>query len=75
MSSLLSAKQMLVELSESGLTDEQIAEETRVSQPTITRIRNGVHAEPRHSTWAAINEAYVRRLPPPAAASTQAPSP
>lgn len=62
--SLLSAQEMLVTLAEAGLTDDQIAGETKLSQPTVTRIRNGVHAEPRHSTWAAINEAYQRRFSP-----------
>lgn len=51
---------MLTALKAAGMTDDQIAIETHVSQPTITRLRNGTHKEPRHRTWAAISEAYLK---------------
>lgn len=70
--SLLTAKQMLVELTEAGMTDEEIAKEAEVSQPTVTRIRNGVHAEPKHNTWAAIHGVYTKRFSPPAGLTQQA---
>lgn len=56
-----SAREMVLALYQGGMTDDEIAAATDVSQPTITRIRNGKHAEPRHSTWAAISDAYLKR--------------
>lgn len=52
---------MVSALYRGGMTDGQIAEETEISQPTITRIRNGKHTEPRHRTWRAISELYLRK--------------
>lgn len=59
--STLTAREMLAALNESGLTDQKIAEETGSTQATITRIRNGVHSEPKHKTWSAIQEFFLRR--------------
>jgi transcriptional regulator with XRE-family HTH domain len=44
-----------------GMTDGEIAEQTGISQATINRIRNGMHAEPKHSTWVSINTLYLQR--------------
>lgn len=50
---------MVAALYEAGMTDKVIAEKTGSTQATITRIRNGVHSEPKHKTWAAINQFYL----------------
>ena len=56
----MTAQEMVSSLYRGGLTDKGIADETGVSQPTITRIRNGLHADPKHATWARILKAYSR---------------
>lgn len=52
---------MLIALYEGGVSEQQIAEETGISQATVNRIRNGVHGEPKHSTWAAISQLYLKK--------------
>ena len=56
----ISAQDMVVALAQ-GMTDQEIADATGVSQPTITRIRNGVQVDPKHSTWEAISQVYLSK--------------
>jgi predicted transcriptional regulator len=44
-----------------GMTDQQIATATGISQASITRIRNGKQADPKYATWSAISELYLQK--------------
>jgi hypothetical protein len=66
---------MLAEMYASGLTEQAISdltplrrvkrrgrwvEEHSVSQAQVNRLRSGVRADPRASTYAAVNTAYLQ---------------
>lgn len=59
--SQVSAREMVAVLFANGMSERAIAEATGTTQPTINRIRTGVHAEPRFSTWTAITELYLAK--------------
>lgn len=55
---------MLAELVVGGMSDAEISRETEIPQPTITRIRNGVHADTKYEYGKRVEALYQRRLPP-----------
>lgn len=50
----MSIKTMLAELSERGVTDQQIAERVGLTQPSVTRLRNGKHLSTGFDSGSAI---------------------
>jgi predicted transcriptional regulator len=58
----MKAKRMLGALRRLGWSDHAIARSTRVSQPTITRIRNGVQKDPKQSTVERIEKLHARQV-------------
>jgi DNA-binding CsgD family transcriptional regulator len=54
---------MLTALSEKGLTDEKIAAEIGATQPTVTRLRNGVHKKTDYERYNQVLAIYQREFP------------
>jgi len=56
------AKQLVDELSESGLTQGEIAAKTGITQATISRIKSG-ESEGRLSNWQRLNDLHALTFP------------
>lgn len=56
----LSSSEKLQALLTAGLTTVEVARETGISQPTISRIATGRHAEPRERSVRAIDAYYAK---------------
>ena len=54
----MNTKQKLTKIIESGLTQEVIASRTGITQPTISRILAGKHADVKASTADSISILY-----------------
>ncbi|EES1934954.1 transcriptional regulator [Escherichia coli] len=54
----LTPQEMVKSLIDSGYTQNQIAEITGVKQSSISRLRTGVHSDPRFSTVRAIEKLF-----------------
>lgn len=50
----MNIQQLLTEISDKGKTDQEIAERIGVKQPTVTRLRNGVHKSTSFECGTAI---------------------
>jgi len=59
----MNIKDILTKLYESGMTDKAIGIEIGASQPTVTRLRNGVHKKTSYDLGTAINNLAKKRLP------------
>lgn len=53
-----SPQELIEALIDLGLTQTEISEITKVSQPTIARIKKGDHKDPRSSTVDALRALY-----------------
>lgn len=62
-----SAKQLVDELSEAGLTQSDIASKTGLTQATISRMKAGV-SEGRLSNWQRLNDLHRAQFTEPASA-------
>lgn len=62
-----SAKQLVDELSEAGLTQSDIAAKTGLTQATISRMKAGV-SEGRLSNWQRLNDLHHAQFTEPASA-------
>lgn len=71
--------QALVEkIIESGFSQADIAKETGISQPTISRILSGTHKDPRSSVMDLLRSFYARHVQgtaKPAVENTSSPHP
>lgn len=57
-------QKIVEEICASGLTEQQIAEKTGVSQPTINRLRRGQTSDPKSSVADALRDLHRERLTP-----------
>ena len=55
---ILTSSQKLILLRDLGLTGSEIARATGITQPTISRIERGVHANPKETAVLAIDALY-----------------
>jgi len=51
---------LLQEIANSGMTDAQIGEQLSLPQPTVTRLRNGIHKSTSYERGNRIHDLYVR---------------
>ncbi|WP_338862838.1 helix-turn-helix domain-containing protein [Mycetohabitans rhizoxinica] len=68
-----SAKELIVELRAAGLSQSRIAQSTKLSQATISRIENGQSNDTSMSHWVRIQKlhsTYCAPRPAPDAAAT-----
>lgn len=56
----MDAATLIEELLRRGFTQHDIARETGITQPTISRVRRGEHGDPRLSTFAALKAMHER---------------
>ncbi|MCG1018589.1 MULTISPECIES: helix-turn-helix transcriptional regulator [Burkholderiaceae] len=74
-----SAKDLIVELRAAGLSQSRIAQSTKLSQATISRIENGQSNDTSMSHWVRIHELHstycAPRLAPNIAATASDLSP
>lgn len=61
-----SIQQMLIRLHKSGISDAEISRQTEIPQPTVSRLRSGVHSDTSYT--------YGKRIEALLAAKTTAAS-
>jgi transcriptional regulator with XRE-family HTH domain len=57
---VMTASEKIASLKAAGLSGVEIAKETGISQPTISRIERGIHSEPKETAVRAIDALYSR---------------
>lgn len=52
-------KQMLERLHDSGLSDAEISRRTEIPQPTVSRLRSGIHADTSYTYGKRIEQLFA----------------
>jgi len=52
---------MLVALTQDGMTDGEISRRTGIPQPTVTRLRNGQHKDTSYVYGKRVEELFLNR--------------
>ena len=68
----MNTKKQIKKLLALGLTQDIVASETKTTQPTISRILNGLHVDVKASTALAVDALYRKTIE---SAQTASPTP